>query len=92
MARVLSRLLRSVQQARTLPRHCRAPPHWPEAEDARDQAQRRAADVVAVAPVARYAAGIDAEDGRIAAERLADFDAERTRGLPADEAARPLGL
>jgi hypothetical protein len=38
------------------------------------------------------AAGIDAEDGRIAAERLADFDAERTRGLPADEAARPLGL
>ena len=39
-----------------------------------------------------YEAMIDLEDGRIALERLADLEAGRTTAVPADEAARALGL
>jgi hypothetical protein len=35
---------------------------------------------------------VDLEDGRVALERLADLDAGRTAAVPADEAARTLGL
>lgn len=58
----------------------------------RGRAQQRAAAIVPAELVERYEAMVDAEDGRIATERLADLDAGRTTGLPADEVARALGL
>lgn len=58
----------------------------------RGRGQQRAAAIVPAELVERYEAMVDAEDGRIATERLADLDAGRTRALPADDVARALGL
>ncbi|MHB8340303.1 MAG: hypothetical protein ACYDB7_03915 [Mycobacteriales bacterium] len=58
----------------------------------RGRGQRRAAAIVPAGLVEHYEAMVDAEDGRIATERLADVDAGRTAVLPADEVARALGL
>ena len=58
----------------------------------RGRNQQRAAAIVPAELVERYEAMIDLEDGRIAHERLADLDAGRTTAVPADEAARTLGL
>ena len=58
----------------------------------RGRNQQRAAAIVPAALVEQYEAMIDLEDGRIAHERLADLDAGRTVAVPADEAARALGL
>ncbi len=58
----------------------------------RGRGQQRAAAIVPAALVERYEAMVDAEDGRVAAERLADLGAGRTTALPADEVARALGL
>lgn len=54
--------------------------------------QKRAAAIVPAEFVERYEAMIDSEDGRIALARLADLDAGHTKAVPADEAARTLGL
>jgi hypothetical protein len=56
----------------------------------RGRGQRRAAAIVPAEFVERYLAMIDREDGRIAEERLADFDAGRTTAIPAEEVARAL--
>lgn len=58
----------------------------------RGRGQRRAAAVVPAELVEAYEAMVDAEDGRIAAERLADLAAGRSRLFDADEARRSLGL
>ncbi len=58
----------------------------------RGRGQRRAAAVVPAELVEAYEAMVDAEDGRIAAERLADLDAGRSRLVDDDEARRSLGL
>ena len=58
----------------------------------RGRGQQRAAAIVPAELVERYEAMIDAEDGRIAAKRLADLDAGRSKAVPAGEAARALGL
>ena len=58
----------------------------------RGRAQQRAAAIVPSQLVEHYEAMVDAEDGRIANERLADLDAGRSAAVPADEAARTLGL
>lgn len=58
----------------------------------RGRGQRRAAAIVPAELVDRYEAMIDAEDGRVASERLADLHTGRTKAVPADEAARTLGL
>ncbi|MHB1518383.1 MAG: antitoxin of toxin-antitoxin stability system [Acidimicrobiales bacterium] len=58
----------------------------------RGRGQRRAAAIVPAEMVERYEAMVDAEDGRIATERLADMAAGRTAALPADEVVRALGL
>jgi antitoxin (DNA-binding transcriptional repressor) of toxin-antitoxin stability system len=58
----------------------------------RGRGQQRAAAIVPAELVERYEAMVDAEDGRIATERLADLDAGRTTALPADEVVRALGL
>ena len=58
----------------------------------RGRNQKRAAAIVPVELVEQYEAMIDLEDGRIALERLADLEAGRTAAVPADEAARALGL
>ena len=58
----------------------------------RGRGQQRAAAIVPAELVVRYEAMIDAEDARIALDRLADLDARRTKAVPADEAARALGL
>jgi antitoxin (DNA-binding transcriptional repressor) of toxin-antitoxin stability system len=58
----------------------------------RGRRQQRAAAIVPAEMVERYEAMVDAEDGRIATERLADLDAGRTTALPADEVVRALGL
>ena len=58
----------------------------------RGRNQQRAAAIVPAEFVEHYEAMIDLEDGRIAQERLADLDAGRTAAVPADEAARALGL
>lgn len=58
----------------------------------RGRNQQRAAAIVPAELVEQYEAMIDLEDGRIAHERLADLDAGRTTAVPADEAARALGL
>lgn len=54
--------------------------------------QQRAAAIVPAELVERYEAMVDAEDGRIAQERLAELDADRATAVPADEVARTLGL
>ncbi len=58
----------------------------------RGRGQQRAAAIVPMDLVERYEAMIDIEDGRVAAKRLADLDAGRSKAVPADEAARALGL
>ena len=58
----------------------------------RGRNQQRAAAIVPAELVEQYEAMIDLEDGRIALERLADLKAGRTAAVPADEAARALGL
>jgi antitoxin (DNA-binding transcriptional repressor) of toxin-antitoxin stability system len=58
----------------------------------RGRNQKRAAAIVPAGLVEQYEAMIDLEDGRIAQKRLADLDAGRTTAVPADEAARALGL
>ena len=58
----------------------------------RGRNQQRAAAIVPAELVEHYEAMIDLEDGRIALERLADLKAGRTAAVPADEAARALGL
>lgn len=58
----------------------------------RGRGQQRAAAIVPAELVERYEAMIDAEDGRVAAERLADLTAGRTAAIPAGEVSRALGL
>ncbi|MGH3503823.1 MAG: hypothetical protein ACRDQA_23445 [Nocardioidaceae bacterium] len=58
----------------------------------RGRGHQRAAAIVPAELVELYEAMIDAEDGRVASGRLADLDAGRTAAMPADEAARALGL
>ncbi|MGC1209349.1 MAG: hypothetical protein WA880_15495 [Ornithinimicrobium sp.] len=52
----------------------------------------RAAAIVPTDLVEAYEALIDQADGTIAAGRLADIDARRSRVNPADEVAQDLGL
>lgn len=58
----------------------------------RGRSQQRAAAIVPADLVERYEAMVDAEDARVALERLADLDAGRTTAVPADEVARALDL
>ena len=58
----------------------------------RGRGHQRAAAIVPADLVERYEAMIDLEDGRVAAERLADLDSGRTQRIPADEVMRTLGL
>jgi antitoxin (DNA-binding transcriptional repressor) of toxin-antitoxin stability system len=54
----------------------------------RGRGHRRAAAIVPADLVERYEEMIDREDGRIAAERLAEIDAGRVTPLSHDEVAR----
>jgi antitoxin (DNA-binding transcriptional repressor) of toxin-antitoxin stability system len=56
----------------------------------RGRSQQRAAAIVPAELVERYEAMIDAQDGQIAAKRLAEIEAGRTKALSADEVARAL--
>jgi prevent-host-death family protein len=56
----------------------------------RGRGQHRAAAIVPADLVERYEAMLDAEDGLIAAERLADIESGRTDAVSADEVARIL--
>jgi len=56
----------------------------------RGRNRHRAAAIVPAWVVDDYEALLDAEDGRIAAERLADIRAGRVRTVSAEEAAREL--
>jgi antitoxin (DNA-binding transcriptional repressor) of toxin-antitoxin stability system len=56
----------------------------------RGRGHQRAAAIVPADLVARYEELIDREDGRIAAERLADIEAGRVTPLSAGEVARAL--
>jgi antitoxin (DNA-binding transcriptional repressor) of toxin-antitoxin stability system len=56
----------------------------------RGRGHQRAAAIVPADLVERYEELIDREDGRIAAERLADIEAGRVTPLSADEVARAL--
>ena len=56
----------------------------------RGRNQQRAAAIVPAELVERYEAMIDAQDGEIAAKRLADIEAGRGKVLSADEVARTL--
>ncbi len=58
----------------------------------RGRGQQRAAAIVPAALVERYEALLDAEDERIALERLADVEAGRSVPVPAAEVWRELGL
>lgn len=58
----------------------------------RGRGHQRSAAIVPAELVEHYEAMVDAEDGRVASERLADLDAGRTAALPADEVTRALGL
>lgn len=58
----------------------------------RGRGQQRAAAIVPAELVQRYEAMIDSEDGRVAQERLADLDADRTAAISGDEVVRTLGL
>jgi hypothetical protein len=56
----------------------------------RGRSQQRAAAIVPADLVERYEAMIDAQDGEIAAKRLAEIEAGRTKVVSADEVARTL--
>ena len=56
----------------------------------RGRGHRRAAAIVPAELVERYEELVDREDGRIAAERLADLEAGREAPLSADEVTRAL--
>ncbi|MGI8845975.1 MAG: antitoxin of toxin-antitoxin stability system [Thermoleophilaceae bacterium] len=56
----------------------------------RGRGHQRAAAIVPAELVERYEALLDAEDGRIARERLADLDAGRTSTVSAGEVERAL--
>jgi prevent-host-death family protein len=56
----------------------------------RGRGHHRAAAIVPAELVERYEEMIDREDGRIAAERMADIQAGREKALSADEVARTL--
>jgi antitoxin (DNA-binding transcriptional repressor) of toxin-antitoxin stability system len=56
----------------------------------RGRGHKRAAAIVPAELVERYEEMVDREDGRIAAERLADLEAGRQAPLSADEVARTL--
>ena len=58
----------------------------------RGRGHQRAAAIVPAELVERFEAMVDAEEGRIAAERLADLGAGRTTAIPAGEVGRALGL
>lgn len=58
----------------------------------RGRGHQRAAAIVPAELVERYEAMVDAEDGRVAAERLADLEAGRTKAIPASEVGPALGL
>jgi PHD/YefM family antitoxin component YafN of YafNO toxin-antitoxin module len=58
----------------------------------RGRGHRRAAAIVPAELVECYEAMVDAEDARVAGERLADLEAGRTTAVAADEVARALGL
>lgn len=58
----------------------------------RGRGHHRAAAIVPAELVERYEAMVDAEDGRIAQERLADIEAGRTTPIAPEQAARELGL
>lgn len=58
----------------------------------RGRGRQRAAAIVPAELVEQYEAMIDSEDGRVAAKRLADLDAGRTKAVPAAEVAQALGL
>lgn len=58
----------------------------------RGRRQQRAAAIVPADLVERYEAMVDAEDGRVASERLADLESGRTAAVPASEVSRALGL
>lgn len=56
----------------------------------RGRRRQRAAAIVPAELVQRYEAMVDLEDGRIAQERLADLDADRSTAISADEVTRAL--
>jgi len=56
----------------------------------RGRSQQRAAAIVPAELVERYEAMLDAQDGEIAAKRLAEIEAGRTKVVSADEVARTL--
>ncbi|MGA3362780.1 MAG: antitoxin of toxin-antitoxin stability system [Solirubrobacteraceae bacterium] len=56
----------------------------------RGRSQQRAAAIVPADLVERYEAMLDAQDGGIAAKRLAEIEAGRTKVVSADEVARTL--
>ena len=56
----------------------------------RGRNQHRAAAIVPAELVERYEAMIDAQDGAIAAKRLADIEAGRAKVVSGDEVARTL--
>lgn len=58
----------------------------------RGRGHQRAAAIVPAEFVELYEAMVDAEDGRVASERLADIDSGRTTTASADEATKALGL
>lgn len=58
----------------------------------RGRKHARAAAIVPAGLVEAYELLIDQEDGAVAARRLADVDAGRSRVVSADDVARDLGL
>jgi PHD/YefM family antitoxin component YafN of YafNO toxin-antitoxin module len=56
----------------------------------RGRSRQRAAAIVPADLVERYEAMLDAQDGEIAAKRLAEIEAGRTKVVSADEVARTL--
>ncbi len=56
----------------------------------RGRGHQRAAAIVPADLVERYEQLVDQEDGRVAAERLADLDAGGLKPIPADEIAAAL--
>jgi PHD/YefM family antitoxin component YafN of YafNO toxin-antitoxin module len=58
----------------------------------RGRNHHRAAAIVPAELVEQFEAMIDLEEGRIARERLDDLNTGATKAIPADEAARTLGL
>ena len=56
----------------------------------RGRSRQQAAAIVPADLVERYEAMLDAQDGEIAAKRLAEIEAGRTKVVSADEVARTL--